>query len=183
MTTAREIVRCLLETEADPEEVDAERYFDRYTDAIAADEARGKITMAKALTTHTFYHRTERYVSRGKKLGPPYQARRNGATKTWKTRPGQFRIPVKIGFRGYGYIDNNNADEWSWRPDFQEAWEEYAEKTRREQAAGEIKRGQDAPLKPSPQGELSVTARDPKQPELFNESLKRLLQSSAREHA
>lgn len=38
--------------------------------------------------------------------------RRNGATKTWKTRPGEFRIPVKYGLYEYGYIDNNNADEW-----------------------------------------------------------------------
>jgi hypothetical protein len=31
--------------------------------------------------------------------------RRNGATKTWKTRPGAFRIPVKHGMYQYGYIE------------------------------------------------------------------------------
>lgn len=36
--------------------------------------------------------------------------RRNGATKTWKTRPGEFRIPVKFGLYGYGYITHTNAD-------------------------------------------------------------------------
>ncbi len=31
--------------------------------------------------------------------------RRNGATKTWKTRPDEFRIPVKFGLRGYSYLE------------------------------------------------------------------------------
>jgi hypothetical protein len=30
--------------------------------------------------------------------------RRNGKTKTWKRDPDRFRIPVKYGMRGYGYI-------------------------------------------------------------------------------
>lgn len=33
-----------------------------------------------------------------------YTFRRNGATKTWKTRPGQYRIPYKYGMYEYGYI-------------------------------------------------------------------------------
>lgn len=36
--------------------------------------------------------------------------RRNGRTKTWKTRPDDFRIPVKVGFRGHAYIDQWNVD-------------------------------------------------------------------------
>ena len=173
MMIASEIIQHLLEDDA-PDEVDPASYIDRYTDSIAADEARGKITYQSAMDCHTFYHRTVRYAGRGKRPGAPYQARRNGATKTWKTRPGQFRIPIKIGFREYGYIDNNNADEWATRPDFQEAWEEYAENTRREQQASEIGQLQAAPLKPSSQGELPITARDPRQPELFNENCARL---------
>ena len=42
-----------------------------------------------------------------------WKLRRNGATKTWKTRPAEFRIPVKAGLRSCTYIthDNmNNAD-------------------------------------------------------------------------
>jgi len=35
--------------------------------------------------------------------------RRNGATKVWKTRPDEFKIPVKHGLRDYGYITNENA--------------------------------------------------------------------------
>jgi len=35
--------------------------------------------------------------------------RRNGRTKTWKTRPDQFSIPVKYGLHSYGRIDHTNA--------------------------------------------------------------------------
>lgn len=33
-----------------------------------------------------------------------WSCRRNGKTQLWKTRPGEFRIPVKIGFRSFGAI-------------------------------------------------------------------------------
>lgn len=36
--------------------------------------------------------------------------RRNGQTKTWKTRPHDFHIPVKYGLRGYGTVDSMNKD-------------------------------------------------------------------------
>lgn len=45
--------------------------------------------------------------------GVLWQARRNGRTKTWKTRPHAFRIPIKAGFRATGYIDHEN-----WSSDF-----------------------------------------------------------------
>jgi hypothetical protein len=35
--------------------------------------------------------------------------RRNGATKTWATRPADFRVPVKYGMHAYGYITPDNA--------------------------------------------------------------------------
>lgn len=39
--------------------------------------------------------------------------RRNGATKTWRTRPGHFSIPVKYGYRGpYSYITHENAADF-----------------------------------------------------------------------
>jgi hypothetical protein len=37
-----------------------------------------------------------------------WRCRRNGATKTWKTRPGEFQIPVKAGFRSCGYVRHDN---------------------------------------------------------------------------
>jgi hypothetical protein len=44
--------------------------------------------------------------------GTPVRWRRNGKTKTWKTRPADFRIPVKYGLYQYGYIDQDNADQF-----------------------------------------------------------------------
>lgn len=35
--------------------------------------------------------------------------RRNGKTKTWVTRPDEFRIPVKYGLYAYDYIDETNG--------------------------------------------------------------------------
>jgi hypothetical protein len=40
--------------------------------------------------------------------GREWQARRNGRTQVWKTRPGEFRIPVKAGFRTYYEFTHNN---------------------------------------------------------------------------
>lgn len=34
--------------------------------------------------------------------------RRNGATKLWKTRPNEFRIPVKHGLYDHGYITQSD---------------------------------------------------------------------------
>lgn len=44
-----------------------------------------------------------------RKDGSCYAWRRNGQTQTWKTRPGEFRIPVKYGLRDYGQITDKNA--------------------------------------------------------------------------
>ena len=170
MITACDIVDSLLED--GPEDFSSD--LERYSADIAAEKARGTVNYQAALDCDHFYHRRVRYAGRGKKPGTPYEARRNGATKTWKTRPGEFRIPIKIGFRGYGYIDNRNADEWATRPDFKEAWEEYAEQTRKAQAAAKINALQSEPLKPQAQTELPIPARDPNQPELFNENRTRL---------
>jgi hypothetical protein len=38
-----------------------------------------------------------------------WQVRRNGATKTWKTRPGEFRIPIKAGLRSCAYLTEANS--------------------------------------------------------------------------
>ena len=54
-----------------------------------------------------FYHKTLRNSD-----GTALRARRNGATKTWKTRPGAFRVPVKHGLRKCFYIEPGNAGDW-----------------------------------------------------------------------
>lgn len=54
-----------------------------------------------------FYHKT-RVDSRLN----PLHVRRTGKTIFWKTRPDNFRIPVKHGLRDHGYIDHANAMYW-----------------------------------------------------------------------
>lgn len=41
------------------------------------------------------------------------RANRNGKTKVWKTRPDDFKIPVKYGMYDYFYIDQTNCHEWT----------------------------------------------------------------------
>jgi hypothetical protein len=44
----------------------------------------------------------------------------NGACKTWKTRPDEFSLPIKYGYKGpYHYIDHTNAAEWHRAADCQ----------------------------------------------------------------
>lgn len=41
--------------------------------------------------------------------GAYWVCRRNGKTQTWKTRPSEFRIPIKAGIRTYGDITHRNT--------------------------------------------------------------------------
>jgi hypothetical protein len=66
------------------------------------------ITLQDALTVNHFYHVRLRNAD-----GTALRCRRNGATETWKTRPGQFRVPVKYGLRECFYLDNGNAADWT----------------------------------------------------------------------
>jgi hypothetical protein len=54
-----------------------------------------------------FHHVTLRNAD-----GTPARCRPNGACKTWKTRPGDFQLPVKHGLKTHFYITERNADEW-----------------------------------------------------------------------
>jgi len=64
--------------------------------------------MKEFLTADNFYHKTLK-----NKDGTPLRARRNGANKTWKTRPNEFKIPVKRGLNQYGQIDQDNFNDWA----------------------------------------------------------------------
>ena len=67
------------------------------------------------MTTHKFtLEQIERALDAGDMQarmshGHLWNCRRNGKTQTWKTRPGQFRIPVKAGFRTYGEITDQSV--------------------------------------------------------------------------
>ena len=41
-----------------------------------------------------------------------FNVRRTGKTKLWKTRPTEFRIPVKFGLYESGYITHANWQGW-----------------------------------------------------------------------
>jgi hypothetical protein len=64
------------------------------------------VTYDQALTAREFHYApacTPKRVERW---------RRNGQTKVWKTREGEFRVPVKYGIRDYSYITDLNAYEF-----------------------------------------------------------------------
>lgn len=64
--------------------------------------------MIKLLNANNFVHVTRKNAS-----GTPFNCRRNGRNKLWKTRPNDFRIPVKRGLYDYGYITQDNQNEWT----------------------------------------------------------------------
>jgi len=54
-----------------------------------------------------FHHKTAKNAD-----GTPVRARVNGKCKTWKTRPDDFRLPVKYGLRDCFYLTPENAADW-----------------------------------------------------------------------
>jgi hypothetical protein len=73
--------------------------------------------IAQNLTVGTWLYSRDHTQGGGKQ---PLQVRVNGRCKTWKTRPGQFRLPVKWGLRDCGYITEYDAEDWD--TDKEEAW-------------------------------------------------------------
>lgn len=65
------------------------------------------VTREQALTATRFEH-----VSLKNRDGTPVRCRASGKCKTWKTRPADFRLPVKHGLRDCFYITPDNAAEW-----------------------------------------------------------------------
>ena len=49
--------------------------------------------------------------------GTPVRCRVSGQCKTWKTRPEEFKLPVKYGLKHCFYITLENAGEWNERLD------------------------------------------------------------------
>jgi hypothetical protein len=66
------------------------------------------ITKQDAMTARYFEH-----VTMKNRDGTPVRARAMGKCQTWKTRPDEFRLPVKYGLKQSFYIDNINAADWS----------------------------------------------------------------------
>jgi hypothetical protein len=66
-----------------------------------------KSTATSADLGQTFHHQTAKNAD-----GTPVRARVNGKCKTWKTRPEDFRLPMKHGLRSCFYITPENAGQW-----------------------------------------------------------------------
>jgi len=94
----------------DPKDL-AFRYTDERAAEIAAKQAAGVIdrqTISKLGYGKTIYHK--HYLNAD---GTAARAVIKGAIKTWVTRPDEFRIPWKHGFRTYGYVTQREAEDWS----------------------------------------------------------------------
>lgn len=57
------------------------------------------ITKEQALTISEVHSDTGKYRD-----GTCHVWRRNGKTQTWKTRPDEYRLPVKYGLYAYGAV-------------------------------------------------------------------------------
>lgn len=58
-------------------------------------------------STQEFWHRYERNAD-----GTPVRCRKTGQLKTWKTRPGDFKQPVKYGLKHSFYLTPANITDW-----------------------------------------------------------------------
>lgn len=67
------------------------------------------VTKENAITANEFFSTT---MKNKDKKQTPLKVRRNGKTQTWKTRPDEFRIPVKYGLYDYYNITQDNCHEW-----------------------------------------------------------------------
>jgi hypothetical protein len=66
------------------------------------------MTKDDALTGTRFEHVTKKNAD-----GTPMRIRVSGKCKTWKTRPDDFKLPVKYGLYESGYLTPENAHEWN----------------------------------------------------------------------
>jgi len=49
--------------------------------------------------------------------GTPQRWRVNGMYKTWKTKPGVFKLPIKNGLRNCDYLTNKNYTDFTLTQD------------------------------------------------------------------
>lgn len=65
----------------------------------------------EAISANEFWHRLLRNAD-----GSPIRARRSGKTQVWKTRPYEFKKPVKYGLKKSFYITHKNIMDWVIAP-------------------------------------------------------------------
>lgn len=70
--------------------------------------------MITASLAASLSHGTILYHMREKNSdGSPVRCRINGKCKLWKTRPDEFRLPVKYGLKTCFYINEQTAAGWT----------------------------------------------------------------------
>lgn len=72
------------------------------------------ITKEQAMTADSFHlgNCSQKVGKRGAIRITISQWRRSGQTKTWITRPKDFRVPVKYGLYQHGYVVAQHAQDW-----------------------------------------------------------------------
>lgn len=77
------------------------------------------ITKEQAVDASEFHHGdcTRTTGPRGGIKEEITRYRRSGETKIWKTRPSEFRVPVKWGLRYSAYITHLDARDWHTEDD------------------------------------------------------------------
>ena len=65
----------------------------------------------EVIGANEFWHRLLRNAD-----GSPIRARRSGKTQVWKTRPDDFKQPVKYGLKQSFYITPQNIGDWVIAP-------------------------------------------------------------------
>lgn len=72
------------------------------------------VTKEQALTEDQFHYGncTRATGPRGGVREHVVVCRRGGATKTWITRPDDFRVPIKVGFKEHGEITHQNCHQF-----------------------------------------------------------------------
>ncbi len=66
------------------------------------------VTKEQAMRARDFHH-----VTLKDSRGAPVRCRASGKCKTWKTRPEDFKLPVKYGLYQSFYIEPRNAAQWN----------------------------------------------------------------------
>ena len=65
------------------------------------------LTVEDIQAGHEFWHRLVPNAD-----GTPVRCRKAGKLKTWKSRPQDFKLPVKYGLKNSFYITPENIGEW-----------------------------------------------------------------------
>jgi len=70
--------------------------------------------ITREIAVRSQYRDVYEHITEKNADGTPARARVNGKCRKWKTRPTEFSLPMKHGFRTCFYITQKNACDWTW---------------------------------------------------------------------